>query len=243
MRLHLKPPKNKFDGRNAIEYSQSKQEMSSIPTASNIQSVSAEENPQVELSAVLNSLKSYTLTDLFKVLKAATAESEKKSKEELKNKGKKAPRKSSGDKKGVMPPHLKKPSAWFNYVLEYARKHGWNSYTVQQTHKDKNTGEKVTEDAVMPGSVLHNGEHIFKDSISEDAPNGKKFIQKDAMSLSKVWWSKGAGIHEDRYREFERQYDGGNEKPAVPEVAAVAAPVAAASAAKVVNKKQKKAEL
>ena len=222
--------------------------MSSIPTASVIQSKSevAEEIPQVELSAVLTSLKSYSLTDLFKVLKAATAESEKKSKEELKNKGKKAPRKSSGDKKGVMPPHLKKPSAWFNYVLEYARKHGWDSYTVQQTHKDKDSGEKVTEEVTMPGSVLHNGEHIFKDSISEKDPNGKKFIQKDAMSLSKVWWSKGVGIHEDRYQEFERQYDAGNEKPTVPEASSVAAtePVAEPVAeAKKVNKKSKKAEL
>jgi len=214
--------------------------MSSIPTASTIQSKSEQEEvQQVELSAVLNSLKSYSLTDLFKVLKAATAESEKKSKEELKNRGKKAPRKSSGDKKGVMPPHLKKPSAWFNYVLEYARKHGWESYKVQQTRKDKTTGEKVTEEVTMPGSTLHNGEHIFKDSISEEAPNGKKFIQKDAMSLSKLWWSKDAGIHEDRYREFERQYDAGNEKPTVPE----AAPAAAASAAKVVNKKPKKTDL
>jgi hypothetical protein len=224
--------------------------MSSIPTASVIQSKSeiAEEVPQVELSAILTSLKSYSLTDLFKVLKAATAESEKKSKEELKNKGKKASRKSSGDKKGVMPPHLKKPSAWFNYVLEYARKHGWDSYTVQHTHKDKNTGKNVTEDVVMPGSVLHDGEHIFKDSISEEAPHGKKFIQKDAMSLSKVWWSKGTGAHEDRYREFERQYDAGIEKPIVPEVVvAAAAPVPAveapAAAVKVVNKKSKKAEL
>jgi hypothetical protein len=194
----------------------------------------------------MNSLKFYNLTDLFRVIKAATTESEKKFKEELKNKGKKAPRKSSGDKKGVMPPHLKKPSAWFNYVLEYARKHGWDSYTVQQSHKDKNTGEKVTEEVIMPGSVLHDGEHIFKDSISEEAPNGKKFIQKDAMSLSKVWWSKGVGAHEDRYRGFETQYDAGIEKPVVPDaepVAAVAAAVVAAPAAKVVNKKSKKAEL
>ena len=247
------PKKNKFDGRNTIEYNQNVQEMSSIPTASNIQSKaeSVEEVPQAELSEILNSLKFYNLTDLFRVIKAATIESEKKFKEELKNKGKKAPRKSSGDKKGVMPPHLKKPSAWFNYVLEYARKHGWDSYTVQQSHKDKNTGEKVTEDVVMPGSVLHDGEHIFKDSISEEAPNGKKFIQKDAMSLSKVWWSKGAGIHEDRYREFETQYDAGIEKPVVPEaavaIAAAAVPVPAveapAAAVKTVNKKSKKAEL
>jgi hypothetical protein len=216
--------------------------MSSIPTASVIQSKSEQEEvPQVELSAVLTSLKSYSLADLFKVLKAATAESEKKSKEELKNKGKKAPRKSSGDKKGVMPPHLKKPSAWFNYVLEYARKHGWESYNVQQTHKDKTTGEKVTEEVTMPGSVLHNGEHIFKDTISEEAPNGKKFIQKDAMSLSKIWWSKGVGIHEDRYREFERQYDGGNEKPTVPETAPAAA--ASTAVAAKVTKKPKKTEL
>ena len=222
--------------------------MSSIPTASVIQSKSevAEEIPQVELSAILVSLKNYSLTDLFKVLKAATAESEKKSKEELKNRGKKAPRKSSGDKKGVMPPHLKKPSAWFNYVLEYARKHGWDSYTVQQTRKDKDSGEKTTEEVVMPGSVLHNGEHIFKDSISEKEPNGKKFIQKDAMSLSKVWWSKGEGIHKDRYDEFDRQYDAGNEKPTVPEVSSVAVAESVAEPvpeAKKVNKKPKKTEL
>jgi hypothetical protein len=85
---------------------------------------------------------------------------------------------------------------------------------------------------------LHNGEHIFKDSISEKDPNGKKFIQKDAMSLSKVWWSKGTGTHEDRYREFERQYDAGNPAPSVPEAAA-----APAEEAKKVNKKAKKAEL
>jgi hypothetical protein len=125
-------------------------------------------------------------------------------------------------------------------VLEYARKHGWESYTVTQTKKDKATGEKSVEEVTMPGSVLHNGEHIFKDSISEEAPNGKRFIQKDAMSLSKVWWSKGTGTHEDRYREFERQYDAGNHSPSVPAVVAAAVPV---EEAKKVNKKAKKAEL
>jgi hypothetical protein len=116
--------KIKFDGRKSIENNQSNQEMSSIPTASTIQSTSESEVPHVELPEILNAMKSYSLMDLFKVLKAATAESEKKSKEEMKHRRQKAPRKSSGDKKGVMPPHLKKPSAWFNYVLEYARKHG-----------------------------------------------------------------------------------------------------------------------
>ena len=240
--------KIKFDEKKPIEKYQAANKMSSVPTASAIQSKSenVEEVPQVELAAVLTSLKSYSLSDLFKVLKAATAESEKKSKEELKNKGKKAPRKSSGNKKGEMPPHLMKPSAWFNYVLAYARKHGWESYTVQQTRKDKTSGEKVTEEVTMPGSTLHNGEHIFKDSISEKEPNGKKFIQKDAMSLSKVWWSKGVGIHEGRYREFENQYDAGNTAPSVPDAApaVAAAPVEAAPAeAKKVTKKPKKTEL
>jgi hypothetical protein len=101
-----------------------------------------------------------------------------------------------------------KPRAWVEFVLAYGRKNGWEAFTAQQTHKDKDTGMKVIETIEMPGSVLHEGVHIFEGSISEKDPKGKTLIQKDAMSLSKVWWAQKTeeGTHEELYREFEAQY-------------------------------------
>ena len=187
--------------------------MSSIPTASAIHSKAVPE-PHVEVSAILAAVKDMDLENLFKVMKVVTAETEKKSKEAAKvvAKGKakasaKAAKRASAVK-GVMPPHLMKPRAWVEFVLAYGRKNGWEAFTAQQTRKDKDTDMKVIETIEMPGSVLHEGVHIFEDSISEKDPKGKTLIQKDAMSLSKVWWAQktSEGTHEERYREFEAQY-------------------------------------
>ena len=187
--------------------------MSSIPTASAIHSKAVPE-PHVEVSAILAAVKDMDLENLFKVMKVVTAETEKKSKEAAKvvAKGKakasaKAAKRASAVK-GVMPPHLMKPRAWVEYVLAYGRKNGWETFTAQQTRKDKDTDMKVIETIEMPGSVLHEGVHIFEGSISEKDPKGKTLIQKDAMSLSKVWWAQktSEGTHEERYREFEAQY-------------------------------------
>jgi len=184
----------------------------SIPTASAIHSKTPE--PHVEVSAILAAVKDMDLENLFKVMKVVTAETEKKSKEAAKvvAKGKakasaKAAKRASAVK-GVMPPHLMKPRAWVEFVLAYGRKNGWEAFTAQQTHKDKDTGMKVIETIEMPGSVLHEGVHIFEGSISEKDPKGKTLIQKDAMSLSKVWWAQKTeeGTHEELYREFEAQY-------------------------------------
>jgi len=185
----------------------------SIPTASAIHSKTNDE-PHVEVSAILAALKDMDLENLFKVMKVVTAETEKKSKDAAKvvAKGKakanaKAAKRASAVK-GVMPPHLMKPRAWVEYVLAYGRKNGWKAFTAQQTRKDKNTDMKVVETIEMPGSVLHEGVHIFEGSISEKDPKGKTLIQKDAMSLSKVWWAQKTeeGTHEELYREFEAQY-------------------------------------
>lgn len=185
----------------------------SIPTASAIHS-KAEPEPHVEVSAILAAVKDMDLENLFKVMKVVTAETEKKSKEAAKvvAKGKakasaKAAKRASAVK-GVMPPHLMKPRAWVEYVLAYGRKNGWEAFTAQQTRKDKDTDMKVVETIEMPGSVLHEGVHIFEGSISEKDPKGKMLIQKDAMSLSKVWWAQKTeeGTHEELYREFEAQY-------------------------------------
>ncbi len=217
------------------------------------------------------------LENLFKVMKLVTAETEKKSKDAAKvvAKGKakasaKAAKRASAVK-GVMPPHLMKPRAWVEYVLAYGRKNGWEAFTAQQTRTDKDTGMKVVETIEMPGSVLHEGVHIFEDSISEKDPKGKTLIQKDAMSLSKVWWAQKIekGMHEEIYREFEAQYvptvasDAESEAeaeaseeieidmsvpapaPVAAPVVSVAAPIAApvASEQKKVTKKGKKADL
>ena len=240
----------------------------SIPTASAIHSKTNDE-PHVEVSAILAALKDMDLENLFKVMKVVTAETEKKSKEAAKvvAKGKakasaKAAKRANAVK-GVMPPHLMKPRAWVEYVLAYGRKNGWEAFTAQQTRKDKNTDTKVVETIEMPGSVLHEGVHIFEGSISEKDPKGKTLIQKDAMSLSKVWWAQKTkeGTHEEIYREFEAHYvptvseesDASAESEvevdiSVP-VTAVTAPVAAPVAAPVeeepkkVTKKGKKADL
>jgi hypothetical protein len=156
-----------------------------------------------------------------------------------------------------MPPHLMKPRAWVEYVLAYGRKNGWEAFTAQQTRKDKDTDMKVIETIEMPGSVLHEGVHIFEDSISEKDPKGKTLIQKDAMSLSKVWWAQktNEGTHEERYREFEAQYvptvaaeeeieiDLSVPVTAVAPVVEPVAAVAAVAEPKKVTKKGKKADL
>ena len=236
----------------------------SIPTASAIHSKTPE--PHVEVSAILAAVKDMDLENLFKVMKVVTAETEKKSKEAAKvvAKGKakasaKAAKRASAVK-GVMPPHLMKPRAWVEYVLAYGRKNGWEAFTAQQTHKDKDTDTKVVETIEMPGSVLHEGVHIFEGSISEKDPKGKTLIQKDAMSLSKVWWAQktNEGTHEELYREFEAQYvptvaaDSEEEieidlsvpvTAPVAVIAVVAEPVAAVAESKKVTKKGKKADL
>ncbi len=245
----------------------------SIPTASAIHSKTPE--PHIEVSAILAAVKDMDLENLFKVMKVVTAETEKKSKEAAKvvAKGKakasaKAAKRASAVK-GVMPPHLMKPRAWVEFVLAYGRKNGWEAFTAQQTRKDKDTDMKVIETIEMPGSVLHEGVHIFEDSISEKDPKGKTLIQKDAMSLSKVWWAQktSEGTHEELYREFEAQYvptvaaeeeeeievdlsvPVTSVEPVAVVVAPVAAPIAAPVAAPVaeeskkVTKKGKKTDL
>ena len=236
----------------------------SIPTASAIHSKAVPE--PVDVSFILAAVKDMDLENLFKVMKVVTAETEKKSKEAAKvvAKGKakataKAAKRASAVK-GVMPPHLMKPRAWVEFVLAYGRKNGWEAFTAQQTRKDKDTDMKVIETIEMPGSVLHEGVHIFEGSISEKDPKGKTLIQKDAMSLSKVWWAQKTeeGTHEELYREFEAQYVPTVEEEeievdmsvpaAVTPVAIIAAPVVAPVAApieepKKVTKKGKKVDL
>ena len=80
--------------------------------------------------------------------------------------------------KGPIPPQLRKNCDWVSYTLRSALVNGWESFIVH-------TKKEGFPEVVMPASINHLGNHIFKDSITEDCPDGKMMIHKYAMSLSK----------------------------------------------------------
>jgi hypothetical protein len=180
--------------------------MIDIPSASDVsQEVDVEAAASVE--AVLASLKGLESAELFKVMKQALVEAEKRSKAAAVPK-KAAAKKAGSMPKGVVPPQLRKPRAWVDFTLKHALEHGWEAFTVYQTKKDKATGEKVEEEIEMPCSELLNGAHVYKDSVDEKHPAGKQLIHKDAMSLSKQHWApkEKTGTHHALYLEFEASY-------------------------------------
>ena len=149
-----------------------------MSTTSSVESVQSLE--AVELSTVLAALKQLGCADLFKVMRTATTEAEKRAKEESK-----APKKP----KGPTPPQLQKPKAWVAYALKYATENGWESF--------KTVNKKTHEEIIYPASELKEGKYVF--------PNGKPLILTQAMSLSKQMFNAKlkVGSHEAVYREFE----------------------------------------
>jgi hypothetical protein len=212
----------------------------------------AAEPSGAEMDAILATLKSLEAADLFKIMKQALAEAEKRAKGATKGvKSDKSAAKKGSMPKGVVPPQLRKPRAWVDFTLAHALEHGWEPFTVYQSKKDKSTGEKIEEEIEMPGSILHNGAHVYNDSVTDKTPNGKQLIHKDAMSLSKQRWApkEGKGTHPDLYKEFEASYV--EEEVDVPETASessskvvvkmTAAEKAAAAEAKKAAKEEEKA--
>ena len=203
---------------------------------------------------VLASLKGLESAELFKVMKQALVEAEKRSKAAAVPK-KAATKKAGSMPKGVVPPQLRKPRAWVDFTLKHALEHGWEAFTVYQTKKDKATGEKVEEEIEMPASELLNGANVYKGSVDEKHPNGKQLIHKDAMSLSKQRWApkEKTGTHHALYQEFEASYveevtspassDSESEKKAIVRKTAAekAAEAQAKKAAKEAEKEAKKA--
>jgi len=144
------------------------------------------------MSAIQESLKEMSVEELLALIAVATAEAKKKVKapkgaKEAKGKGAKAPKKGSMEK-GVLPPQLHESFAWVDYVLADAKANGWPAYAV----KGKEEPEAASEE--------RDGEHVF--------PNGKVFNRKNAMSLSKFYFSKkeGKGANEELYQQFAAQY-------------------------------------
>jgi hypothetical protein len=155
------------------------------------------------MDQVMATIKTLESADLFKLIKTVVSEVEKKVKLTSKTASKTTTSKKSGSMpKGSIPPQLRKPRAWVEYTLKHALENGWESFTIHQNHKDKETGEKTEEVIEMPGSILHNGAHVYADSVNEKNPTGKQLIHKDAMSLSK---QRKENSH-STYAEFEAQY-------------------------------------
>jgi hypothetical protein len=109
--------------------------------------------------------------------------------------------------KGEVPLQLMKPRAWVEFVLKDALEKGWEPFTIYQTEKDKN-GERKEEVIEMPGSILHNGSYVYDGSVTDKMPQGKGIIYKEAIVLSKQYWSPKdkTGTRPELYREFESQY-------------------------------------
>lgn len=218
------------------------------PTASPIDAASAA--PEVDMESVLATLKSLDAADLFKVMKQALAEAEKRAKGTA-PRGRAAAKKTGSMPKGVVPPQLRKPRAWVDFTLKHALENGWESFTVYQTKKDKVSGETVEEEIEMPGSVLHDGAHVYEGSITEKTPAGRQLIHKDAMSLSKQRWAPKdkKGTHEALYNEFLASYveeevdvpDTASETSSKKVVKMTAAEKAAAAEAKKAAKEEEKA--
>jgi hypothetical protein len=157
----------------------------------------------ITMEDVVSSLKTFESADLFKLLKAIAAEAEKKSKTAAKAAPKATAAKKTGSMpKGAIPPQLKKPRAWVEFTLKDALENGWEAFTIVQKKKDKETNTVTEEQIEMPASVLHNGAHIYKDSITEKTPEGKQLIHKEAMSLSK---QRKESSHSS-YSRFEDTY-------------------------------------
>ena len=173
--------------------------MTDFPIASEIESKTAP-----DMDALLATLKYLEVQDLFKVMKQAISEAEKRSK----GAPKPASKKVGSMPKGKVPPQLMKPRAWVEFTLKHALENGWEAFTVHQTKKNKETGEKTTEEILQPGSVMHEGAHVYEDSVTEKTPNGKQLIHKDAMSLSKQRWApkESSGTHQELYEEFLTTY-------------------------------------
>ena len=159
----------------------------------------------VDVDTLIQQVKQLETSDLFKVIKVAVAEAERKSKG-VKSAAPKAPKekKQGSMPKGVVPLQLRENRGWVAFTLKHALENGWESFTVNQTKKDKVTGEKVKEEIEMAASVMVDGAHVFGESVTE-----KQLNHKHAMSLSSQRWTKKTqtGTHEELYDEFLAQYD------------------------------------
>jgi len=170
-----------------------------MPVASAIASTS--DAPTLTVEEILNGLRGLTMTELVRVTKAVALESEKKFKvfEKAAVKSKK-PKKAGSMPKGVLPRQFLKPNAWKAFVMADAKANGWPAFTVSLKRKNKETGEVELEEVEFSASQMKDGVRVFD--------SGRAFNEKDAMSLSKIYWDNKAqsGSRKDLWIRFDAQY-------------------------------------
>lgn len=170
-----------------------------MPVASAI--ASASDAPTLTVEEILNGLRGLTMTELVRVTKAVALESEKKFKvfEKAAVKSKK-PKKAGSMPKGVLPRQFLKPNAWKAFVMADAKANGWPAFTVSLKRKNKETGEVEIEEVEFSASQMKDGVRVFD--------SGRAFNEKDAMSLSKIYWDNKAqsGSRKDLWTRFDAQY-------------------------------------
>ena len=155
------------------------------------------------VNAILDQLKNLSSAELFKVQKALTAQLEKSVKS-----GAAKPVKAAALKKAVANngKQLEKPRKWVEYVRKHALQNGWESFEISQKKK-KATGETIEETLHMPASECIDGVYYYKGLVDKTG-KPKTIIPREAMTLSKVYWSNKdqVGRHPELYEEFEAQY-------------------------------------
>lgn len=226
--------------------------MSKIPTASDIEMDTVEVDVQEEsldMDSLVKSVKALSPSDWIKLIKSTATDMDKKLKSLSTSKSGRT-KKAGSAPKGETPKQLRKTHAWVKYTLQYALQNGWPSFPVE----NKKTNEVID----MPASTFHDGAHVYDDSITDETPNGKQIIHKDAMSLSKYFKLNQPEVYSEFERLFEEEQenessDDDEKKEAQPVVkktaaektaerkAAAAAKAAATAAAKLEAAAQKKA--
>lgn len=190
--------------------------VSELPTAS---AVSTDDSETVSIPVVVEEIdvptyvaaaKHFDAADLFKIISALLKMAEKLSKTVGKSSSKRGTtvKKAKDAPKGKTPRQLHKNNAWVAWTLEYARQNGWESFIVKAKSKDKETGDVTEEEIEMPSSELHDGCYVYEGSVTESTPAGRQIIHKEAMSLSKHYWSakNNTGTRQDLYEEFLKTY-------------------------------------
>jgi membrane protein involved in colicin uptake len=137
---------------------------------------------------IQETMNEFSLEELLSIIAAATAAAKKKAKI-VEKAPKEAKEKKGSMPKGELPPQLQKPFAWVDYTLTHANENGWPSYKVK--------GQEEKAEA----SELREGVHVFPST-------GKPLNRKQAMSLSKYYWSakEKAGENQALYEEFDAQH-------------------------------------
>jgi len=136
---------------------------------------------------ITEQFKGLSAEELLAIIAAAAAEA-KKSIKLVSKAPKEAKEKKGSMPKGVNPPQLDKPRKWVEFVLKRSNEVGWPVINVKDTE-------------TLPASVERDGKFVFE-------ATGKPMNNKQAMSLSKQYWSRkeAVGSNKELYDEFEAQY-------------------------------------